>query len=168
MRIGVSGAHGTGKTTLVEALCTRLDGHVAIDEPSVMLEEAGYESELPPAPDDYRAQLEWSLSALSSAGPRVVFDRTPLDALAYLFLRLHTHGITVASIFWGLWLFPFGLLVIRSGFIPRLFGFLLIVAGVAYLASAFATLVVPAIAPLVSRVALPIKMTLLTPRILRF
>jgi hypothetical protein len=33
-------------------------------------------------------------------------------------LRLHGGGITVASIFWGLWLFPFGMLVIGSGFIP--------------------------------------------------
>jgi hypothetical protein len=47
-----------------------------------------------------------------------VFEKPQLDALAYLFLRLHGQGITVASIFWGLWLFPFGMLVIRSGFIP--------------------------------------------------
>ena len=37
-----------------------------------------------------------------------------LDALAYLFVRLHSQGFTVASIFWGLWLFPFGILVIRG------------------------------------------------------
>jgi hypothetical protein len=37
--------------------------------------------------------------------------------------------IIVASIFWGLWLFPFGALVIRSGFIPRIFGVLLMIAG---------------------------------------
>jgi hypothetical protein len=86
-----------------------------------------------------------------------VFESAQRDALAYLFLRLHGQGITVASVFWGLWLFPFGMLVIRSGFIPRVFGYLLIVAGVAYLASAFATLVVPRYAPLVSRLALPLE-----------
>jgi hypothetical protein len=37
---------------------------------------------------------------------------------AYLFLRLHNQGIEVVAIFWGLWLFPFGRLVIRSDFIP--------------------------------------------------
>ncbi len=67
-----------------------------------------------------------------------VFDRPQRDALAYLFLRLHSHGVVVASVFWGLWLFPFGMLVIRSGFIPRILGVLLMVAGSAYLASAFA------------------------------
>jgi len=86
-----------------------------------------------------------------------VFSKPQLDSLAYLFLRLHGRGITVASIFWGLWLFPFGLLVIRSGFIPRAFGVLLMIAGVAYLASAFAILVLPRYAPLVSQVALPIE-----------
>src|SRR5262249_32601087 len=34
--------------------------------------------------------------------------------------------------FFGLWLFPFGLLVIRSGFIPRILGYLLIIAGSSY------------------------------------
>ena len=84
MRIGVSGAHGTGKTTLVGELCERLDGHVAVDEPYFLLEEEGYEFEFPPSLDDYRAQLRRSLRLLRPAAPRVVFDRTPLDFLAYL------------------------------------------------------------------------------------
>jgi hypothetical protein len=86
-----------------------------------------------------------------------VFEKPHLDALAYLFLRLHSKGITVASIFWGLWLFPFGMLVIRSGFIPRLLGVLLMIAGTAYLAASFASLVLPQYAPLVSQVALPLE-----------
>ncbi len=72
-----------------------------------------------------------------------VFTPAQLDALAFLFLRLHSQGITVASIFWGLWLFPFGILAIRSGFIPRIFGVLLFIAGVAYLVSAFTSLILP-------------------------
>jgi hypothetical protein len=72
-----------------------------------------------------------------------VFEKPELDALAYLFVRLHGRGITVASIFWGLWLFPFGLLVIRCGFIPRVLGYLLMVAGTGYVVSSFVTLVLP-------------------------
>jgi hypothetical protein len=86
-----------------------------------------------------------------------VFQKPQLDALAYLFLRLHGRGIIVASIFWGLWLFPFGMLVIRSRFIPRVLGFLLWIAGAAYLASSFATLVLPRYAPLVGQIALPLE-----------
>lgn len=85
------------------------------------------------------------------------FDRPQLDALAYLFARLHGQGIEVASVFWGLWLFPFGLLVIRSGFIPKVLGYLLLVAGAAYVVSSFATLVMPSLVPLVGKVALPLE-----------
>jgi hypothetical protein len=72
-----------------------------------------------------------------------VFDRGQLDALAMLFIRLHSQGIVVASIFWGLWLFPFGMLVIRCGFIPRVLGLLMIIAGVAYLASSLTSVLLP-------------------------
>ncbi|HXF21836.1 MAG TPA: ATP-binding protein [Streptosporangiaceae bacterium] len=84
MRIGVSGPHGTGKTTLVGELCAQLPGHVPADEPYVLLEEAGYDVGFPPSLEDYRAQLQQSMRMLSSSGASVVFDRTPVDFLAYL------------------------------------------------------------------------------------
>lgn len=51
-----------------------------------------------------------------------VFDKPQRDALAMLFLRLYSYGQFIAEIFWGLWLFPLGLLIYRSGFMPRLIG----------------------------------------------
>jgi hypothetical protein len=62
------------------------------------------------------------------------------DALGMLFLSLHTQGVLAVEIFWGLWLLPFGLLVIRSLFLPRVLGFLLIIAGVAYVAHSVTSL----------------------------
>ncbi|MEO8277339.1 MAG: DUF4386 domain-containing protein [Thermoanaerobaculia bacterium] len=82
-----------------------------------------------------------------------VFDRPQLDALAYLFVRMHQQGIVVASIFWGIWLFPFGLLVRRSGFIPRWLGLLLFLAGAGYVANATAILIFPQVAPAVDPIA---------------
>ena len=85
MRVGISGTHGTGKTTLAQALCARLPGHVAADEPYWLLEAEGYEFGFPPSPEDYRALLARSVRSLSSPPlPAIVFDRTPLDYLAYL------------------------------------------------------------------------------------
>src|SRR6266852_2821721 len=52
-----------------------------------------------------------------------VFDKPQRDALAMLFLRLHQQEIVGAEIFWGLWLFPLAILVIRSRFLPRLLGY---------------------------------------------
>jgi hypothetical protein len=54
------------------------------------------------------------------------FSRIQLDSLAYFFLRLHGEGIGVVDVFWSLWLVPFGLLVIRSGFLPKALGILLL------------------------------------------
>ena len=85
-----------------------------------------------------------------------LLPKAQLDALAYLFVYLHGQGIVVASIFWGLWLFPFGLLVIRSGFIPRFLGVLLLIAGAAYLVTSITTLALPDSAPLVSRFVSPL------------
>ncbi|MEU5694361.1 AAA family ATPase [Actinosynnema sp. NPDC020468] len=84
MRIGISGAHGTGKTTLAEVVCAGLPGHVLEDEPYHLLEEDGYEFGFPPSVDDYRAMLARSVRCLGTSSPDVVFDRTPVDYLAYL------------------------------------------------------------------------------------
>jgi hypothetical protein len=84
MRVGVSGTHGTGKTTLVDALCARLPGHTSAGEPYLLLEEEGHEFEFPPAADDFRALVRRSVQLLSAPAADVVFDRTPLDYLAYL------------------------------------------------------------------------------------
>lgn len=75
--------------------------------------------------------------------------------LAMLFLRLHRQGNFVNEIFWGLWLFPFGLLVTRSGFLPRILGVLLIVNGLAYVAASLTWLLLPAYGDVVSRVSMP-------------
>lgn len=95
-----------------------------------------------------------ALILVSGADFLSVFDKRQLDALAYLFLRLHSQGIEVVAIFWGLWLFPFGMLVIRSGFIPRVLGILLMIAGFGNLAGSFTTLLLPQYAEVVGQFAM--------------
>jgi hypothetical protein len=100
------------------------------------------------------------LAALTLAGGAPFlsgFDTPQLDGLAYLSLHLHQYGVMLASIFWGLWLFPFGRLVMLSGFIPSWLGGLLWLAGAGYLAKATVTLVLPQYEPLVSRIAAPLQ-----------
>ncbi|MGA3105710.1 MAG: DUF4386 domain-containing protein [Terriglobales bacterium] len=87
-----------------------------------------------------------------------VFDEPQRVALMRLFLSLRGAGFDVAGIFWGLWLFPLGLLVYRSGFIPRILGVLLMVGCFAYLANSFTSLVLPQYETAVSRWMNPIQL----------
>jgi hypothetical protein len=63
-----------------------------------------------------------------------VFERPQRDALAMLFLELRDHQNTAAEILWGVWLFPLGLLVYKSRFLPRFLGVWLVINGIAYVA----------------------------------
>jgi len=80
---------------------------------------------------------------VSGASFLAVFGKPQLDALAMFFVRLHGQGIQVAAIFWGLWLFPFGLLVMRCDFIPKVLGILLMIAGLGYVLDSFTSLILP-------------------------
>ena len=66
-------------------------------------------------------------------GP-AAFEPAQREALATLFLDLHAFGYKiVAQVFFGLWLLPLGALIVRSGFIPKVVGAFLMLAGVGYL-----------------------------------
>ena len=94
-----------------------------------------------------------ALFVLSGADFLSVFDSSQLNTLAYLFMRLHSRTILVAYIVGCLWFFPFGILVIRSGFIPRILGYLLFVAAFGYLPASLSFLLLPDYGPLVDKFA---------------
>ncbi|MBT8378985.1 MAG: DUF4386 domain-containing protein [Ignavibacteria bacterium] len=61
------------------------------------------------------------------------FEPSQRQDLAMLFLKINDYGTLPLEMFWGLWLLPFGLLVYKSEFVPRIFGILLLIAGIAYM-----------------------------------
>jgi hypothetical protein len=61
-----------------------------------------------------------------------------------LLRRLRGNGIGMVEIFWGMWLFPMGILSYRSGFIPRIVAVLVIITGVAYVVSSLTFILFPA------------------------
>jgi hypothetical protein len=84
-----------------------------------------------------------ALMLLHGAQTLSAWTKPQLEAMALLFLRLHGYGLNIAAIFWGLWLVPFGLLVYRSGFLPRFLGVLLVINGFAYVIQSFTTVLLP-------------------------
>ncbi|UCE15361.1 MAG: DUF4386 domain-containing protein [Candidatus Bathyarchaeota archaeon] len=61
-----------------------------------------------------------ALLLLSGADYLTVFEAGQLHAQVMFFLDLHHHGWLMAQIFWGLWLFPFGYLVFKSGLLKHI------------------------------------------------
>ena len=84
-----------------------------------------------------------------------LFEKPQREALAMLFLSLHDHGFDIAGIFW-LWLFPLGLLVYRSGFLPLFPGVWLMAGCFAWLATSFTSLILPQYEHIVSRWTTPL------------
>jgi len=82
-----------------------------------------------------------------------VFDKPQRDALAMLFLWLHGSGIGASELLWGPFFIPFGILVFKSGFLPRILGVLLIAACFGYLADSLTSLLLPSYGDLVTRYA---------------
>ena len=77
------------------------------------------------------------------------------EAVAMLFLRLHGQGNAVNETFWGLWLLPFGLLITRSQFIPRLLGIWLLLDGFAWMGLSMVALLAPSYHDLAFKLAQP-------------
>jgi hypothetical protein len=73
-----------------------------------------------------------TLTFLKGADFLAVFDKPQRDAVTTLLLNFDRQGVYVSEVFWGLWLLPLGVLVHRSGFIPRFIGGWLLINGVSY------------------------------------
>jgi len=74
-----------------------------------------------------------TLLAFLAHGDAPALTGAQLDALGALSVATYQTGFVTAQIFFSAWLFPLGWLVLRSGFLPRVLGWLLLVDGVAVL-----------------------------------
>ena len=84
-----------------------------------------------------------TLLLLNGADYLKVFGADQLHALVMLFLNLNEQGQLIATIFWGLWLFPMGYLIYKSGYFPRILGVLVIMGGFGYVLDSFTHFILP-------------------------
>jgi len=85
MKIAITGTHRVGKTSLIEKLHASLPEYQCIPEAYYALEEKGYIFSEIPTIEDYLAQLEHALAQISPEKGNVLYDRSPLDMLAYIY-----------------------------------------------------------------------------------
>ena len=84
-----------------------------------------------------------SLMLLSGADYLKVFQPDQLQAQAMFFINSYHNGSIIAQIPFGVWLFPLGYLVFKSGFLPKILGILLIVDCFTLLLSVFQYFLLP-------------------------
>lgn len=86
------------------------------------------------------------------------FSETQRYAFALLFLRLHHYEFMASFVFAGLWLFPFGILVYKSGFLPRILGAWLVLEGFGWPVLAAAGFAAPQYVDLISAISTPLNL----------
>jgi len=60
------------------------------------------------------------------------FNQQQREGLVSLFIRLHSYGVVVNEMFWGLWLLPLGMMILKSRLLPRFVAIWLFLNGGAY------------------------------------
>jgi hypothetical protein len=79
------------------------------------------------------------------------------EAMVMTFINLHHYGNVLNEMFWGLWLLPFGILVYKSGFLPRILGVWLVLNCFAYVAQSVTGILWPQHMDTVENVAFPVQ-----------
>lgn len=84
--------------------------------------------------------------AILQPGPALgALPAAQLQALAYLALRLQTAGFNIALTFFGCFGVCLGYVILRSGFLPRIIGVLMMIAGACYYTNAMLAFVAPSL-----------------------
>lgn len=73
------------------------------------------------------------LLSLKMNTPTILIPDEQIHNMVSFFMNLHQYGMQIIGIFFGLWLLPMGYLVIKSGYIPKLIGYFLLITCLAYL-----------------------------------
>jgi predicted ATPase len=100
MRIAISGTHCSGKSTLIDAFLEAHPDYTHEPEPyTVLVEDYGEEFSTEPCVDDFLRQLEFNVERLRQyqPGDRVIFERCPVDFLAYILALKELHREEVHS-----------------------------------------------------------------------
>ena len=110
-------------------------------------------------PISFANELNSVAMLLSAKGPAFLSAFAPAqrEAMVMLFVNLHHYGNVVNEMFWGLWLLPFGILVYKSGFLPKVLGIWLGLNCIAYVALCVTGILWPQYIDNVETIAFPVQ-----------
>lgn len=96
MRIAVSGTHYMGKSTLISDFIKRHPEYKSMVEPYYLLqEEKDVELSLEPSLDSLLEQLKCSIEQLLDGKDNLIFDRCPVDYIAYAMTLLEKEDMDI-------------------------------------------------------------------------
>lgn len=99
------------------------------------------------------------LMLVAGTGPAAAFDAAQVNALVALFLDAHDYGFTLGILFLTIHVFALGYLIVRSGYFPKVLGYLFLAAGLGYLIDSTALLLLPGYETTPVYLALPITIS---------
>jgi hypothetical protein len=89
-----------------------------------------------------------ALLVLGQADYLKAFNPEQLNAMTMIFIRLaNSFGQGLLEIFWTPYFFSFGLLIIRSRYLPKIFGILLMIMSVGFAINVFTKFLIPQFYP---------------------
>ena len=94
----------------------------------------------------------FKIIALNIMKGEIPFQPEQMNDLAMIFIKIGSYGSPILNLFWGLWLIPLGLLVYKSGFIPRILGILLLINGLGYIVNCITAILFPGYFTIVSKI----------------
>lgn len=96
-----------------------------------------------------KLNLLMPLFLLGNADYLSSFAPNQLHALTQVFVRVHGYGFGIGLIFFGFACLVYGVLIFKSGYLPRILGVFMVIAGLSYLTNSFALLLAPTIASMI-------------------
>jgi Domain of unknown function (DUF4386) len=94
----------------------------------------------------YSLLLVAALFPLGDAGYLRAFAPEQLNAMVSLAVKSHAYAFGVSLIFFGCFCLVAGYLIFRSGYLPKVIGVLMQIAGLSYLTNSFALILSPSLA----------------------
>jgi len=99
--------------------------------------------------------LEITALGMIKGGTLSSFQEDQARQIAFMLVKISSTSGQMLTLPWGLWLLPLAYLVYKSGFIPKIFGILLLINGLGYVINNFFFLLLPDLQPTVVQYIFP-------------